>query len=56
MLIRDPRVISHTIYGQKLRIHRAIGQGRLNIWTEDLKVFFLSWKLLEIWKNDTNIN
>ena len=30
-------------------------QGRLNIWTEDLKAFFLSWKLVEIWKNDTNI-
>ena len=23
-------------------------QGRLNIWTEDLKAFFLSWKLVEI--------
>jgi len=34
--------------------HRII-QGRLNIWTEDLKAFFLSWKLTEIWKNDTNI-
>ena len=29
-------------------------QGRLKIWTEDLEAFFLSWKLVEIWKNDTN--
>ena len=40
--------------GLYIRIQMDITmQGRHNIWTDDLKAFFLSWKLVEKWKNDT---
>ena len=30
-------------------------QGRLKIWTEHFRAFFLSWQQTGIWKNGTNI-